>query len=120
MEEMRPRHSPSSSGGLACLSALFALFVQLAPTLHALTPHEEQPPDCKHGKMRVHFEASNGGTRSPCIVCAQLLQRQTVLSVAGIQIAAVLTITSAIPSIEIIPKSSILELPPSRGPPLTL
>jgi hypothetical protein len=120
MEEMRPRHSQSSRGGLACLSALFALLVQLAPTLHALTPHDEQPPDCKHGQMRVHFEASNGGSSSPCIVCAQLLQRQTVLSLVGIQITDALTITSTIPSIEIIPVSSILELPPSRGPPLTL
>ncbi|SRR5258708_6062361 len=117
MEGMGRKRSRASVAGLASFSALFAVLIQLAPTLHALTPHDDHSSSCTHAANSLHLEAAPRETDPPCIVCAQLMGRQTLLTPIQIQIEVevgslpVLTVDLA-PLKDLIPT-----LPAPRGPP---
>lgn len=117
MEGVRRKRSRSTITGLASLSALFALFVQLAPTLHALTPHEEHSSSCTHASSSLHLEAAPRETDPPCIVCAQLMGRQTLLTPIQIQIEGEVRSLPVSPLRLVLPKDLIPTLPAPRGPP---
>jgi len=120
MKGMRRRRSQSSSAGLASLCALFALFVQLAPTLHALTPHEEHSSSCTHASTSLHLEAAPREASPPCILCAQLMGRQALLSPDTVQIEGDVKPLTACPVLRVLPKASVVTLPDPRGPPPAL
>jgi len=120
MKGMRRRRSRSSEVGLASLCALFALFVQLAPALHALTPHEEHSSSCTHASKSLHLEAAARETSPPCILCAQLMGRQALLSPDQVQIEGEVKALSAAPILRVLLKASIPTLPDPRGPPPAL
>lgn len=120
MKWMRKRRSRSSVAGLASLSAVFALFVQLAPTLHALTPHDDHASSCTHTSKSLHLEAASRESNPPCIVCAQLMGRQALLSPVQVRIDGEVT-PLPIPDIALVlPKDLVTTFPSPRGPPSAL
>lgn len=110
---------------LAGLHVALALFVQFAPTIHAVTPHDSptsfstcKQSSCNHDRGKIHFEAARAHNNdSPCAVCAQLLDRQIFLATVGIRVDEVLTGHADSSAPEVHRGSSILRLPDSRGPP---
>jgi len=120
MKGMRRRRSPSSVAGLASLSAVFALFVQLAPTLHALTPHDEHSSSCTHTSKSLHLEAASRESNPPCVVCAQLMGRQALVSPVQLRIDGEV---GPLPILElglVLPKNLAITFPSPRGPPSAL
>lgn len=120
MERMRRKRSRASVAGLATLSAAFAFFVQLAPTLHALTPHEEHRSSCSHSSKSLHFEAALREERPECVVCAQLLGRQALLTPVRIRIDGELGAPAPLPTVHVFLSALLPDLPDSRGPPPAL
>lgn len=120
MEGMRRKRSRSSIVGLTSLSALFALFVQLAPVIHALTPHEENSSSCTHTSKSLHLEAAAVENSPPCIVCAQLLGRQALLSPDWVQIDGDVKSLTIPPIFRVIPETILSTIPDPRGPPPAL
>jgi hypothetical protein len=117
MKGMRRRRSGFSGAGFASLSALFTLLVQLAPTLHALTPHDEHTSSCTHASQSLHLEAAPRETNPPCIVCAQLMGRQALLT--PIQVRMVGEVRSVpIHAVELLLANDLIPtLQAPRGPP---
>jgi hypothetical protein len=112
------RFSPRNA---ACIHVVFALFVQFAPSIHALSPHEHPTSSCKHPSERIHFETlQEGDIGSPCAVCTQLLGRQALLLPIGVYTDEILCVRSIPPSPQVDQGSSVLKLPDSRGPPPAL
>jgi len=120
MEGMRRKRSRSSIAGLASLCALFALLVQFAPTLHALTPHEDHSSSCTHTSKSLHLEAAPRNTSPPCVICAQMLGRQILLTPISVRIDGEVTARTLQPVIQIVPKDLVFVHSDPRGPPPAL
>ena len=117
---MRRKQSRLRLAAFAALNAALALLVQLAPTLHALTPHEEHSSSCKHSSQTIHFEAAPRGERPPCIVCAQLMGRQALVMSHDVRFDGEVSSPSVVPLLRLISTDPVATLPDSRGPPPTL
>jgi hypothetical protein len=120
MEGMRRKRSRTSIAGFASLSAIFALFVQLAPTLHSLTPHEEHKSSCTHASKSLHFEAAPREESPPCVICSQMVGRHAILTTIKVRIDGEVRALILPPAIRILPKDLVLALPDPRGPPPAL
>ena len=117
MKGMRRRRSRSSIAGLSCLSALFALLVQLAPTLHILTSHDDHASSCTHSTQSLHLEATSSEANPPCIVCAQLMGSQALLTPIQVRMDGEVR-SVPIQAVDLVlPKDLIPTLPAPRGPP---
>jgi hypothetical protein len=101
------------------LSAFFALLVQLAPTLHALTPHDDHPSSCTHSSQSLHLEAAPREASPPCIVCAQLTGRHAIFSPLQIRIDAEVKLLPILAVAWVRPTDLTTTLPAPRGPPPT-
>ena len=117
MKGMRSRRSRSSVAGLASLSALFALLVQLAPTLHALTPHDDHSSSCPHAAKSLHLEAAPRETSPPCIVCAQLLGRHALLTSIQVRLDSEIRPLPIQALVRTLPEAPVPTLSAPRGPP---
>ena len=105
---------------LGCLSSALVLFVQLAPAIHSLAPHEHETSSCKHGATQVHFEAESSSDSVPCPVCAHLSSSQVFLFVTPPRIDEIRSVRSSAPPIQFTFDARARELPNSRGPPLPI
>jgi hypothetical protein len=103
---------------LGCFGSALIIFAQLAPTLHALAPHEHQTSSCKHAAAQVHFEADSETDSGPCQICAHLSSSQGFLFISPLRIDEIRTVRSSAPSIQLTFDARARELPDSRGPPL--
>jgi hypothetical protein len=103
---------------LGCLSATLALFVQFAPTIHSLTPHETEP-SCNHVGAKLHFESLADGHVAPCLVCAHVTGGHGSLPAVSQQIEEIRSVRSSAPFIQLSPEPCLPDLPDSRGPPRT-
>jgi hypothetical protein len=115
----RPRSRPAVKG-LAFVYLLLTAFVQFAPSIHALSPHDHEGNACKHGPTGIHFESDGQKDNSPCPVCAQLLGRPLFLFSVGLRLDDSPTVRSSLHAPHVCLSRSVLHLPDSRGPPSVL
>ena len=115
---MQRRRSRFSEIWVGCCSSLLVFIIQLAPTLHAMAPHEHQTSSCKHSRTQIHFENSSDSGSDPCQICAHLSSSHSFLFSALPRIDEIRSVRSSAPSIQLIFDARAPELPDSRGPPL--
>src|SRR5438132_324480 len=119
MEQMQRVSGPGRRA--AILHVAVALLIQFAPSIHVFGAHRHDSSTCNHGTPRIHFEAAaSGANDAPCLVCAQLLTRQALADVVGLEFETVPTIAENLPPFTLHPWQPALELPDNRGPPNTL
>jgi hypothetical protein len=115
----RPRSRPTVIG-LAFLYLILAAFVQFAPSIHALSPHDHEGTTCKHGPTGIHFESDGENNDAPCPVCAHLAGRPVFLFSMGLRLDDLRAVQSSPAVIDVHSRPSVLHLPDSRGPPPAL
>jgi hypothetical protein len=115
---MQRRRLRLSGLTLGCLSSALVILAQLAPTVHALAPHEHPSSSCKHSGTQLHLESTTGADSGPCLVCAHLSGSHVFLFAAPPRIDEIRSIRSSAPSIHFAFDARARELPDSRGPPL--
>lgn len=119
MEGIRRKRSQSWLTVFASLNVFLSLLVAFAPTIHALTPHEEHASSCTHSSQTLHVEAAPREENPPCIVCAQVLGRHAVPTPARVEIVTDAHPIPFLPVVPFISRTFVPTLPDPRGPPST-
>ncbi len=117
MERMPRKRSRSRVAAFASLNVLLSLLVQFAPTLHALTPHEEHSSSCTHSSQSLHVEAASPEEAPPCLVCAQVLGRAAVAGPSRVEFNVDVKTIAFSPIVRAAPRGFVPILPDPRGPP---
>lgn len=114
---MRGTRSRAAVKSVALLYLLLASLVQFAPSIHALSPHEDETASCKHGAAGAHFESAKHKDESPCPVCAHLIGRQVLSVSIAFRLDDSIVVRPAIQQPKTRATRDVFELPESRGPP---
>src|ERR1051326_6488910 len=117
---MRGRKSGTAVRTAALFYFLLAVFVQFAPSLHALVPHDAESSTCNHDPNTIHFEAAAKKDDSPCAICAHFVGRQVLLLSVGLRFDDSDSVRSTLPPPPVPVDHSVLHLPCPRGPPSAL
>jgi hypothetical protein len=100
------------------LLALAMIAAQLAPAIHAITPHEEELAHCTHENAGTHLERHDfHHHEAPCSICVFAAGRAASVDSAPVATApadsAVVPVVEAFKAVD-----PVLALPDSRGPPI--
>lgn len=99
------------------LLALAMVAAQIAPAIHAITPHEEELAHCTHENAGTHLERHDFHHHdAPCSVCVFAAGSAAAVDSAPVETTPVESATT--PVVEASrPVDPTLCLPGSRGPP---
>src|SRR5258708_10186299 len=101
------------------LSLLLTLLVQFAPSIHALSPHDETSTSDSCSATAPQVEAPRSDKDS-CRLCTLLLNRQAPTLPFNSNIGVLIALRSVTPPLPALSEHSDCELADSRGPPFAL